>query len=116
LKKTALTAGLDSIYSFTGQAFQTPESATGVLVLDDQFENLLPTEAWDFNRNTKKESTVGMKQGAFFEYGKGKVYVSGEAAMFTAQLAQGTRKVGFNAPIAKHNATLLLNIVRWLGN
>jgi hypothetical protein len=41
--------------------------------------------------------------------------MSGEAAMFSAQLV-GTQqfRVGMNSPYAAHNFQLLLNIIHWL--
>lgn len=55
------------------------------------------------------------QQLAYFPYGKGKVVVSGEAAMFSAQLA-GPReqKVGMNNELAKENVQLLRNLLGWL--
>ncbi len=57
----------------------------------------------------------GPVQGAVIVFGKGKVAVFGEAAMFSAQLA-GPNKVpmGMNAPGAEKNAQLALNVLRWL--
>lgn len=54
-------------------------------------------------------------QGAVIVFGKGKVAVFGEAAMFSAQLA-GPNKVpmGMNAPGAEKNSQLALNVMRWL--
>lgn len=49
------------------------------------------------------------------EYGKGRVVMSGEAAMFTAQLAGPQQvRVGMNSPYAANNFRLLLNIIHWL--
>jgi hypothetical protein len=113
LQKNELTAGLDSIYSFTGQAFESPEGAKSVLVLDDKFENRITKVAWEFDHDTTIKEVTGMKQAAFLEFGKGKIFVSGEAAMFTAQMA-GRNKMGFNHPLAKNNCAFLLNVVHWL--
>ncbi len=55
----------------------------------------------------------GFVQGGFINFGKGKVAIFGEAAMFTAQLIDQT-PVGINAPEAKYNAYLLLNVFHWL--
>ena len=47
--------------------------------------------------------------------GKGRVAVFGEAGMFTAQLAgPKQRPMGMNAPEAKQNHQLLLNVMHWL--
>jgi hypothetical protein len=46
---------------------------------------------------------------------KGRVVMSGEAAMFTAQLAGPQQfPAGMNAPYARNNYRLLLNIIHWL--
>ena len=109
------TESVNQIATFTGQAFKIPETATPILVFDNRFVNLLPEKAWEFDRNTKKESAEGMYQGAYMKFGKGKVVVFGEAAMFSAQLAgPEKRKMGMNNPIAPENYQLLLNIVHWL--
>lgn len=101
--------------SFTGQAFQIPEDASPILLLDENFLNFLPDTAWVFNSLTLKYSAGGWCQGAYKKYGKGKVVAFGEAAMFTAQLA-GPEKIpmGMNHPIASKNYQLLLNIIHWL--
>ena len=49
------------------------------------------------------------------EYGKGRVAVFGEAAMFSAQLAGPERRpVGMNKPEAPQNPQFLLNLIHWL--
>jgi hypothetical protein len=106
---------VDSIYSFTGQAFTIPDAASPVLTFDDRHLLLLSDTAWVFNERTIFKPISGWSQLAFREYGKGRVVMSGEAAMFTAQLA-GPQKVsvGMSSPFAKGNHQLLLNIVHWL--
>jgi hypothetical protein len=52
-------------------------------------------------------------QGAYMNYGKGRIVVFGEAAMFTAQL-QGKNKIGMNEKSASQNAQFLLNTLHWL--
>jgi hypothetical protein len=116
LLSNGITAGLDSIYTFTGQAFDIPSSAKAILVLDQDFKIWLPRVAWKFDTETTKVQGADKVQLATLEYGKGKVIVGGEAAMFTAQLAGpgGTNKVGFNNPRVKYNAELLLRLIHWL--
>ena len=104
---------VDSIYSFTGEAFRIPDDAIPVLILNKSFITLMPDTAWNFNETTPKISAAGWSQGAIMKYGKGRVVIWGEAAMFSAQTANG-RKFGMNAPYAKYNAQLLLNIIHWL--
>jgi hypothetical protein len=49
------------------------------------------------------------------KYGKGRLVIFGEAAMFTAQLAGPTKaRAGMNADYADENYRLLLNIIHWL--
>lgn len=103
------------VVSFTGQAFRIPDDATPVLVFDDGFINYLPDTAWVFNENTDKLNVDGWSQGAYKQFGKGRIAIFGEAAMFSAQLAGPNKiKAGMNHEIAKENYQLLLNIIHWL--
>ncbi len=104
-----------SIVSFTGQAFRIPHGAVSILTFDDHYTNLMPDTAWVFTDRTRRAAVKGWSQGAFLNYGKGRVVVFGEAAMFSAQLAgKKKRKVGMNDPKAPQNYQLLLNIIHWL--
>ena len=114
LVSNPMTTGLDSIYSFTGQAFDIPASATPLLILDENFKIWSPQVAWEFKKKTTKISGNKKVQIATLEYGKGRIVVSGEAAMFTAQVAGKSTKMGFNHPVAKHNAEFLLRLIHWL--
>jgi hypothetical protein len=108
---------VDSIYSFTGEAFQIPEDATPVLILNNNFISLMPDTAWNFKDDTQQVSVAGWSQGVVKKFGKGKIAIWGEAAMFSAQIAGEKKvKVGMNAPKAKYNYQLLLNIIHWLDN
>ncbi len=103
------------IVTFTGQAFETPEKAITVLKLNEEYVVHLPDTMWVFNDKIKKFKANDLSQGAVLEFGKGRVAVFGEAAMFTAQLAgRNQHKVGMNANDATENYKLLLNIVHWL--
>jgi hypothetical protein len=109
------TESVDQIVTFTGQGFKIPADATPVLILNKNFVNMLPDTAWVFKKETPKFNIGGWSQGACKKYGKGKVAVFGEAAMFTAQLAgPGKIKVGMNSEMATRNYKLLLNIIHWL--
>lgn len=105
---------IDSVVSFTGQAFTIPDGATSIITLDKRYKVLLPEEAWKFSRETPMEDAEGMSQLAYLTFGRGKVVASGEAAMFTAQIAGNNVKMGLNNEIAKNNVPLLLNILEWL--
>jgi len=121
LHESPVTRGRDSteavhqVVSFTGQAFTIPGKATPVLTLGRNFISLMPDTAWVFDDRTRIESVEGWSQGAFMPYGKGKVVMFGEAAMFTAQLAGPEQiKMGMNNDIAPENYQLLLNLIHWL--
>ena len=114
LGPNSITAGLDSIYSFTGQAFDIPLTATPILVLDQNFKIWISQVAWQFEKETTKLEGSKKVQMAMMEHGKGRVVVSGEAAMFTAQLAGGVNRMGFNHPYAKNNVEFLLRLIHWL--
>ncbi len=103
------------VKSFTGQAFTAPPAAVPLLLLPAGSITLLPDTAWQFSARTPRMPAAGLAQGAVDQVGRGRIAVFGEAAMFTAQLAGPQRApVGMNAPGAEGNATLVLNLVRWL--
>lgn len=109
-----ITQGVDTIVTFTGSAFLIPKGAKGILVLKN-YTLLSPEVAWQFEENTPSLDGSGYFQGAYMPYGKGKIVVMGEAAMFSAQLSGPTRApIGMNSPDARENARLLLNIMHWL--
>ncbi|MBL7849956.1 MAG: hypothetical protein JNN04_03560 [Cyclobacteriaceae bacterium] len=103
-----------SVRTFTGQAFGIPAHATPLIVLDDDFELLLPKTAWQFATETTVQPAAGLAQGASLQQGKGRVVVFGEAAMFSAQVQRDSVRMGMNAPDAKQNPQFLLNIIHWL--
>lgn len=102
--------------TFTGQAFKiTGKEAVPIIIFNNNYVNFLPDTAWVFDNKTTKYNVEGWSQGAYTAYGKGKVVVFGEAAMFTAQLAGPNKnKMGMNSPEAPQNYKLLLNIIHWL--
>jgi uncharacterized protein (DUF2249 family) len=121
LTESTLTIGRDSsetvsqVVSFTGQGFRIPKCATPVLTLNSNFINLVPDTAWIFDQSTRIHDLGGWSQGAFKTYGKGKIVVFGEAAMFSAQLAGPNQvRAGMNSDFAEENHQLLLNIIHWL--
>lgn len=106
---------IDQVATFTGQAFQIPAKATSLLTFENRYEVLLPDTAWKFNAATKRISANGFSQGALLEYGKGRVAVFGEAAMFSSQLkGKNKEPFGLSSPDAKQNQQFLLNIIHWL--
>lgn len=121
LHENAITKGrnhfeaLETIISYTGQAFTKPNDAYPILTFDKYHTNIIPDTAWVFDHNASKFSAEGMCQGAYKTFGKGRIVVFGEAAMFTAQLVGPKKqKSGMNSKEAKENYKLLLNIIHWL--
>jgi hypothetical protein len=106
---------VSKVVTFTGQAFRAPANANPILRFDKRYILMESDTAWKFDKTTKYTNIDGWFQGAFMNYGKGKIVCFGEAAMFTAQLA-GPNKVGvgMNAAYAEENYKLLLNIIHWL--
>jgi hypothetical protein len=114
LAENDLTKGIDTVITFTGSAFKIPKGATPILALKN-YSLLSPVVAWQFEENTPATSGDGYYQGAYQTYGKGRIVVMGEAAMFTAQLAGPNRSpVGMSRPEARQNNQLLLNLIHWL--
>lgn len=106
---------INKIRTFTGQAFRIPKEATSILNLKKEYNVFLTDTMWVFNDKTPEFSAKDLSQGAFLKYGKGRIVVFGEAAMFTAQIAGRERiKVGMNAIEAPENYQLLLNTIHWL--
>jgi|JI9StandDraft_2_1071091.scaffolds.fasta_scaffold08466_3 hypothetical protein len=103
----------DSVATFTGQAFDCPKEAIRILTLPKNYVLKLPEVAWEFQHQTMVLDASGKSQGAILEYGKGRVAVFGEAAMFTAQMA-GNSRVGMNTPFGSENYRLLLHVMHWL--
>ncbi len=115
LASHVVTKNIDHVATFTGQAFQFPENAVSLLTFDDRYKILLPDTAWKFSNATKRISVKGFSQGALLDYGKGRLAVFGEAAMFSSQL-KGKDKIpfGLNSPDADQNLQFLLNLIHWL--
>ncbi len=107
---------VDSVVAFTGQAFSVEAPARALMTLERGTIVLEPHVAWQFDEQTPTVSGGGLLQGAALAFGKGRVAVFGEAAMFSAQLGGGARRVpmGMNDPAAPQNPQFLLNIMHWL--
>jgi hypothetical protein len=107
---------IDSVATFTGQAFRSNSPAfQPLLVFDSGYISLMPDTAWVFTDSTKIISVEGWYHGGVLSCGKGRVAVFGEAAMFTAQIAgEQQMRFGMNSDVAGQNLQFLLNIMRWL--
>ena len=106
---------IDSILTFRGSAIKIPQDATPILSFDTTWKNFNPNIAWEY-KGIEPFSINGYSQGAYKEYGKGRVVVFGEAMMFTAQLGGGLSfiKIGMSSSNCPDNHKLLLNIIHWL--
>lgn len=109
---------VESLRSFTGQAFEAPADAIVLLRMPARAVALTPTEAWKFDEHTPRQDVGGWAVIAAREHGRGRVIVSGEAAMLSARyvrLESGAwEPVGFHVPEAHDNLVLVLNALRWL--
>ena len=108
---------IDSVTTFTGQAFRLDPGVKGeaLLVLPAGSRLLLPEVAFQFSERTPRIPAAHLLQGAIVYHGRGRVAVLGEAAMVTAQLAgPNKRPMGMNAPEARENARFALNLLHWL--
>jgi uncharacterized protein (DUF2249 family) len=121
LKEHAITRGrtdtekVDAVATFTGSAFQIDGNAQPLLILGASVVSALTTVAGQITAETPRVPVKGWYQGAVMRFGKGRIAVFGEAAMFSAQLAGANRNpMGMNAPIAAQNAQFLLNVMHWL--
>ncbi|MFT4692504.1 MAG: hypothetical protein ACJASX_003556 [Limisphaerales bacterium] len=121
LKEHAITSGrskpeaITAVRTFTGQAFQATKEVAPLIVFGAGHSMRLPKRANRFDTDTPSVKVDGWLHAGARKFGKGRVVVFGEAAMFSAQLS-GTSKrpMGMNAPGAEQNKQLCLNVLHWL--
>jgi len=109
--------GIDRIISFTGQSLAADSTWTPILKLSSQARDYLTRDAAVAGSADPRSSIpAGESQMIAREYGKGRIVIAGEAAMFTAQEVRIFFKItraGFNYPGCE-NKMLVLNTVHWL--
>lgn len=106
---------IDSVATFTGSAFKIDGKAEPLLVFGSTAVSAITTTAGQVTKDTPREPIGGWYQGAVMRFGKGRIAIFGEAAMFSAQLAGPNKNpMGMNAPIASKNPQFLLNVMHWL--
>ena len=106
------------VLAFTGQSLSVPPNATVLMkISNDATESFDPEDqrkvAAGIPAGTKLE---GRAQGLAMPFGKGRVAVFGEAAMFSAQVAtldSQSFKVGMNVP-GNDDRQFALNVMHWL--
>ncbi|WOJ92133.1 DUF4350 domain-containing protein [Congregibacter variabilis] len=109
------TERIESVATFTGQAFQAEGDFTPLLVFGPSTELLYPEVPAVFNASTQRIDIEGWYQGIAMHYGDGRVAMFGEAAMFSAQFVGEERQpMGMNSPVAPQNAQFALNTLHWL--
>ncbi len=108
---------VDSVTTFTGSALRLVRNGTGLLRLPAGTRVVLPSVTWQFTEATPEIAGEGLYQGAVLSFGRGRVAVFGEAAMFTAQRkGREHAPMGMNAPAAAQNGQFALNVMRWLAH
>ncbi|HYF32770.1 MAG TPA: hypothetical protein VD993_16705 [Chitinophagaceae bacterium] len=121
LPSNEFTKDVNRVVSFTGQGVKGPRGSITILqTAPTAYYELV--ELADFKKSEKGftvklrrfgyASAEGFSQAVAFRLGKGRVIVTGEAAMLTAQVSDG-QKAGMNFP-GVDNKQLVLNMLRWL--
>jgi len=121
-----ITRGLTRVVAFTGQSLSIPDGATALLKFATAYESPGTNVSADMaafreGKPTTARAITNRAQAIAFEYGKGRVVMTGEAAMFSAQVIRFTdpqghateSKMGMNVP-GNDNQQFLVNILRWL--
>jgi hypothetical protein len=118
LRGRSATEQVRKVLAFTGQSLTVPKNATVLLKISNE-----ATESFDPEDQRKVAEGIpartkpeGRSQGIAMPFGKGRVAVFGEAAMFSAQVATIDRqsfKVGMNVP-GTDDRQFALNVMHWL--
>lgn len=98
-------SSVDSVATFTGHAFRSPDAAIPLLILSPSTVSLEPDTAWSFSERTRVVDVGGWHQGAALELGRGRVVVLGEAAQF---------RPGGGGVLLGENGRFARNVVKWL--
>lgn len=106
------------VITFTGQSLSFDPGWTSILQLSQEARNYYERSDAEASASdtTKYVPAPGQSQLIAREYGKGRIVVAGEAAMFTSQKARlffKTYRAGFNYG-DYDNKDLVLNTLRWL--
>ncbi|HEY7186492.1 MAG TPA: DUF4350 domain-containing protein [Vicinamibacterales bacterium] len=121
-----ITRGVSRVVTFTGQSLSVPTGGTALLKLNTAYESSGANAQSDVasfreGKPTSARAITNRAQAVAFEYGKGRVVMTGEAAMFSAHVIRFTdpqgrtteSKMGMNVP-GNDNQQFLVNILRWL--
>lgn len=99
---------INRVVSFTGQSLSIPTNSEVILKLSENAFETFP------NTNKPNISAKGRAQMLAIKFGKGKVLISGEAAMLSAQIMPDGFKFGINAGQNIDNRQLVLNMMHWV--
>ncbi|TDS12978.1 hypothetical protein [Sphingobacterium paludis] len=115
----AVGNNVDSIMCWGGTGFIAPSHAHIISTLGEDYNIYFPHDVSQIKRliadTIPYVSGVGVVNGAYLKFGRGKIVVFADGAPFSAQL-QGIKseKRGMNHTGARQNAKLLLNSIHWL--
>lgn len=102
-----------SVRSFTGQSLSTPPGATALLVLPQDALEVPDERSIEELRRGEPITAAhvgGRAQCVALEFGRGRVVIAGEAAMFTVQRAYD-RDIGL---VSADDQAFVLNVLHWL--
>jgi hypothetical protein len=133
-----IVQGVERVIAFTGQSLSISRRATAILALSaaavdvtlprtESLEEIdairLAARRGSAVAGGKRQSAAGRAQLVALPFGKGRVVIAAEAAMFSAQIVQGegarelfgtdTFAMGMNQP-GCDNKQLALNVMHWL--
>ncbi len=112
--KTNLTNNILNSNSDLVQGRNNSENVSYVKTFTGISFTINPNPPLDTKHEALLELQQGVYQGVAIKVGAGRVYLSGEAAMFTTQLNSLNEPWGMHVPSAAYNEQYLKNIIHWL--
>ena len=103
-----------AVESFTGQSLGIPSGATGLLLLPNDAVGVANPQAIDMLRRGESvpgKRVGGRAQAEALSFGRGRVVITGEAAMFTEQVFPWGEKAGLTV---EDDEQFALNVLHWL--
>jgi hypothetical protein len=101
-REHAITRDVDSVMTFQGSAFRAPGAEPLLVFSDGAVSHVSSTPGRPGGARVSTVAIAGWLQGAVLMHGRGRVAITGGAAMFSAQLF-GPQKLpmGMNHPEAR---------------
>lgn len=103
-----ITHSVGTVVTFVGQSLRGPLNSASILTLSEDAREMFPP-------SRDLVAPAGRSQALAFAAGRGRVFVAGEAAMFTEQVKRDGTPMGMNAP-GNDDRQLTINIARWLAH